>query len=111
MFKIIPNKRNIGAEAIGNIKDISKKDFKTIFKSLEVYGMIFLRRQKLSSSDYIKFAKHFGKLADYPRLKNINKSLLFKEKQQIRDPVLENSFIQTLFTQKNLQDLQCYYLN
>ena len=25
--------------------------------------------------------------------------------------VLENSFIQTLFTQKNLQDLQCYYLN
>ena len=34
-----------------------------------------------------------------------------KEKQQIRDPVLENSFIQTLFTQKNLQDLQCYYLN
>ena len=53
MFKITPNKRNIGAEAIGNIKDISKKDFKTIFKSLEVYGMIFLRRQKLSSSDYI----------------------------------------------------------
>jgi hypothetical protein len=38
MFKIIPNKRNIGAEAIGNIKDISKKDFKTIFKSLEVMG-------------------------------------------------------------------------
>ena len=26
MFKIIPNKRNIGAEAIGNIKDISKKN-------------------------------------------------------------------------------------
>ena len=73
MFKIIPNKRNIGAEAIGNIKDISKKDFKTIFKSLEVYGMIFLRRQKLSSSDYIKFAKHFGKLADYPRLKGLSK--------------------------------------
>ena len=35
--------------------------------------MIFLRRQKLSSSDYIKFAKHFGKLADYPRLKGLNK--------------------------------------
>ena len=70
MFKIIPNKRNIGAEVVGNIKNISENDFKIIFKSLEFYGMIFIRRQKLSSSDYIKFAKHFGKLADYPRLKD-----------------------------------------
>ena len=73
MFKIIPNKRNIGAEVVGNIKNISENDFKIIFKSLEFYGMIFIRRQKLSSSDYIKFAKHFGKLADYPRLKGLSK--------------------------------------
>ena len=45
MFKITPNKRNIGAEITGNIKDISKKNFKIIFKSLELYGMIFLRKK------------------------------------------------------------------
>ena len=64
MFKIIPNKKNIGAEIIGNVKKISKKDFKICLKALELYGMIFFRRQKLSSSDYIEFAKHFGKLAN-----------------------------------------------
>ena len=42
MFKIIPNKKNIGAEITGNVKKISKKDFKFFFKALEVYGMIFL---------------------------------------------------------------------
>ena len=73
MFKIIPNRKNIGAEIIGNVKKISKKDFKFFFKALELYGMIFFRRQKLSSSDYIEFAKHFGKLAKYPRLKGLSK--------------------------------------
>jgi hypothetical protein len=38
MFKIIPNKRNIGAEAIGNIKDISKKDFKLFLNLLRFMG-------------------------------------------------------------------------
>jgi taurine dioxygenase len=35
--------------------------------------MIFFRKQNLSSKLYIKFAKNFGKLADYPRLKGLNK--------------------------------------
>ena len=73
MFKIIPNKKNIGAEIIGNVKKISKKDFKIFLKALELYGMIFFRRQKLNSSHYITFAKHFGKLANYPRLKGLSK--------------------------------------
>ncbi|WP_440909993.1 TauD/TfdA dioxygenase family protein [Candidatus Pelagibacter sp.] len=73
MFKIIPNKKNIGAEIIGNVKKISKKDFKIFLKALELYGMIFFRRQKLNSSHYIAFAKHFGKLANYPRLKGLSK--------------------------------------
>ena len=73
MIKIIPNKKNIGAEIKANTKTISKKDFKNIFKALEHYGMIFLRKQKLSSSEYIKFAKRFGKLANYPRLKGLSK--------------------------------------
>ncbi|MBD1166730.1 TauD/TfdA family dioxygenase, partial [Pelagibacterales bacterium SAG-MED07] len=37
------------------------------------YGMIFFRRQNLSSKHYVEFAKNFGKLADYPRLKGLNK--------------------------------------
>ncbi|WP_440613636.1 TauD/TfdA dioxygenase family protein [Candidatus Pelagibacter sp. HIMB1748] len=73
MFKIIPNKKNIGAEIFGNVKKISKKDFKIFLKALELYGMIFFRRQKLNSSHYIAFAKHFGKLANYPRLKGLSK--------------------------------------
>ena len=36
--------------------------------------MIFFRRQNLSSKHYVEFAKNFGKLADYPRLKGLNKN-------------------------------------
>ena len=73
MLKIIPNKKNIGAEIILNLKDISIKDISTIKKALNKYGLIFFRNQKLTSKLYIKFAKHFGKLANYPRLKGLNK--------------------------------------
>ena len=41
--------------------------------ALNKYGMIFFRRQNLSSKHYVEFAKNFGKLADYPRLKGLNK--------------------------------------
>ena len=61
MIKIIPNKKNIGAEIICDLKKISKKDFK------------YFRNQNLTSSMYLKFAKNFGKLANYPRLKGLSK--------------------------------------
>jgi taurine dioxygenase len=35
--------------------------------------MVFFKRQNLSSKYYVEFAKNFGKLADYPRLKGLNK--------------------------------------
>ena len=73
MLEIIPNKKNIGAEIILNLKDISNKDIAKIKKALNKYGLIFFRNQKLTSKLYIKFAKHFGKLANYPRLKGLNK--------------------------------------
>ena len=73
MLKIIPNKNNIGAEIDTNLKKLSKENFKSITDALNKYGMIFFRRQNLSSKLYIKFAKNFGKLADYPRLKGLNK--------------------------------------
>jgi len=73
MLEIIPNKKNIGAEIILNLKDISNEDISTIKKALNKYGMIYFRNQKLTSKLYIKFAKNFGKLANYPRLKGLNK--------------------------------------
>ena len=73
MFKIIPNNKNIGAEIITNIKKLDKKDFLKIRSALIKYGMLFFRDQKLTSNIYIKFAKNFGKLANYPRLKGLSK--------------------------------------
>ena len=73
MFKIIPNKKKIGAEIICNIKKLNKKDFIKIKKALQKYGMLYFRKQKLNSKYYLKFAKNFGKLANYPRLKGLSK--------------------------------------
>ena len=69
MLRIIPNKNNIGAEIDTDIQKLSKENFKIIMNALNKYGMIFFRRQNLSSKHYVEFAKNFGKLADYPRLK------------------------------------------
>ncbi|MDC3186508.1 TauD/TfdA family dioxygenase [Candidatus Pelagibacter sp.] len=73
MLTIIPNKNNIGAEIDTDLQKLSKENFKTIVNALNKYGMIFFRRQNLSSKLYIDFAKNFGKLANYPRLKGLNK--------------------------------------
>ena len=73
MFKIIPNKKKIGAEIICNIRNIKNKDVKKIKLALQKYGMLFFRKQSLTSKLYLKFAKNFGKLANYPRLKGLNK--------------------------------------
>ncbi len=73
MFKIVPGKQDIGAEICCNINKINKKEFKKIKSALQKYGMLYFRKQNLNSKNYIKFAKNFGKLAEYPRLKGLNK--------------------------------------
>jgi len=73
MFDIIPGKKDIGAEIICDLKKINKNNIKKIKSALHIYGMIYFRRQNLNSKNYIKFAKNFGKLAEYPRLKGLNK--------------------------------------
>ena len=73
MLRIISNKNNIGAEIDTDLQKLSNENFKIITKALNKYGMIFFRRQNLSSKHYVEFAKNFGKLADYPRLKGLNK--------------------------------------
>ena len=67
MLKIIPNKKNIGAEIIVNLKDITNKDILKIKKALNKYGMLYFKKQRLTSKLFIKFAKYFGNLANYPR--------------------------------------------
>ena len=73
MFNIIPGKKNIGAEVICNLKTINKYQIKKIKSALQKYGMLYFRKQNLNSRNYVKFAKNFGKLAEYPRLKGLNK--------------------------------------
>mgnify|MGYP001403433190 CR=1 FL=1 len=73
MFKIIPNKKEIGAQIICDIKKIKKIHITKIKFALQKYGMLYFRKQNLNSKNYIKFAENFGKLADYPRLKGLNK--------------------------------------
>ena len=73
MLKIKTNKKNIGAEIVVNLKEITNKDIFTIKNALNKYGMVYFKQQKLTSKHYITFAKHFGKLANYPRLKGLSK--------------------------------------
>ena len=73
MFKIISNKNNTAAEIFCDIKKIKSKELKKIKSALNNFGMIYFRRQNLTSKNYLNFAKKFGKLADYPRLKGLNK--------------------------------------
>ena len=73
MLKIIPNEKDIGAEIVCNLKKLSKVDLRKIKSALHKYGVIFFKKQNLTSGSYLKFAKNFGKLANYPRLKGLNK--------------------------------------
>ena len=73
MLKIIPNKKDIGAEIVCDLKKLSKVDFRKIKSALHKYGVIFFKKQNLTSGSYLKFAKNFGKLANYPRLKGLSK--------------------------------------
>ena len=73
MLKIIPNKNNIGAEVKVDLKNLTKIEKANIMKALKKFGMLYFRKQNLNSNLYIKFAKNFGKLAKYPRLKGLNK--------------------------------------
>ena len=73
MLKIIPNKKNIGAEIVFDVKNLSNKNILIIKKALNEYGMLYFRKQKLNSKLYIKFAKNFGRIAKYPRLKGLSK--------------------------------------
>ena len=72
VMEIKPCKNNIGAEIGIDLQKISNENIQSIKKALNEYGVIFFRKQNLSPSEYIKFAKNFGELADYPMLKGLS---------------------------------------
>ena len=72
MFKVIPKKNNAAAEINCDLNKINLKQLSQIKLTLNNYGIIYFRKQNLSSANYLKFAKKFGKLADYPRLKGLS---------------------------------------
>jgi len=73
LIKIIPQKNNLAAEILCNLKKINSEDIQKIKSLLLKYGMIYFRNQKLTSNEYLSFSKNFGKIAFYPRLKGLSK--------------------------------------
>lgn len=73
MIKIIPSKNKISAEVRCNLRLIKKNDVKKIKSCLIKYGLIYFKKQKLTSKEYLKFSKIFGKPTFYPRLKGLSK--------------------------------------
>jgi len=72
-IKILPIKKHTAAEIVCNLSKIKKSDLLMIKKALNEFGMIFFRDQKLTSKNYLSFAKKLGKPAFYPRLKGLSK--------------------------------------
>ena len=72
-LKIFPKKKNTAAEIVCDLTKIKKIEIKTIKKTLNEFGMVYFRKQNLTSKEYLAFSKKIGKPALYPRLKGLNK--------------------------------------
>ena len=72
MFRIIPQKNNVAAEINCDLNKLTSYELKQIKSALNNYGLVYFRKQKLSSKSYLNFAKKFGVPANYPRLKGLN---------------------------------------
>ena len=72
MFRIIPQKNNVAVEINCDLNKLTSYKLKQIKSALNRYGLVYFRKQKLSSKSYLNFAKKFGVPANYPRLKGLN---------------------------------------
>ena len=105
MFEIIPEKKEIGAQIICDLKKIKKNHIKKIKYALQKYGMIYFRDQKLNSDNYLKFAKKLGVPADYPRLKGLSskftKITVVERKSKDKGPSFGEQFhTDSIYTKK-----------
>ena len=72
MIRIIPQKNNVAAEIYCDLNKLTRYKLKQIKSALNNYGLVYFRKQKLSSKSYFNFSKKFGTPANYPRLKGLN---------------------------------------
>ena len=72
MFRKIPQKNNVAVEINCDLNKLTSYKLKQIKSALNSYGLVYFRKQKLSSKNYLNFAKKFGVPANYPRLKGLN---------------------------------------
>ena len=69
---ITPGKNNVGAYINNiNLNKLNKDLTIEIKKTLNKYGVIFIKKQNLDSNAYQNFAKSIGQLVEYPRLKGL----------------------------------------
>ena len=71
-ISVTPGKNNIGAYINNiNLNKLEDSLLKQIKETLSGYGVIFMKKQNLDSETYQNFAKKFGELVAYPRLKGL----------------------------------------
>ena len=70
-LEVKPFKNNVGALIETDLNSVNAETINEIKKALNNFGVIFFRKQNLSSAKYIEIAKHFGTCADYPMLKGL----------------------------------------
>ena len=63
------SENNVGCYVNTNLKNINEEQTLEIKKLLNKHGVLFFKDQNLSPEEYIGFASHFGKPAEYPMLK------------------------------------------
>ena len=71
-IKVSPNENNVGAIIEAELSKFNNDIIEEIKDALAEYGVVFFRNQNLNSETYIKFAKQFGPLAEYPMLKGLD---------------------------------------
>ena len=77
-ISITPGKNDIGAY-ISNVdlKNLNQDQTKELKKTLDEYGVIFIKKQSLDPETYQNFAKNIGQPVIYPRLKGLDEKFPF----------------------------------
>ncbi len=71
-ISVTPGKNNVGAYINNiNLNKLENSPLNQIKETLSRYGVIFIKKQNFDSEAYQNFAKKFGELVAYPRLKGL----------------------------------------
>ena len=71
-ISISPGKNNVGAYINDlDLNNLKKDQINQIKDILNMYGVVFIKKQNLNSEMYQNFAKSLGQLVEYPRLKGL----------------------------------------